>query len=120
MSDEESVVELYDESIQIRQQYQTATSLRVIHLEDFEAPFTLPSEDREAYLRRFATLFVDESRMREGSTGKIFQAVNAFGERFALKEYEDTSAQRIDHEYGAHRLVSGIKGYPPHSMAKRT
>lgn len=112
MSDEESVVELYDESIQIRQQYQTATSLRVIHLEDFEAPFTLPSEDREAYLRRFATLFVDESRMREGSTGKIFQAVNAFGERFALKEYEDTSAQRIDHEYGAHRLVSGIKGYP--------
>lgn len=58
MSDEESVVELCDETTQIRQRNQTATSLRVIHLEDFEAPFTLPSEDREAYLRRFATRFV--------------------------------------------------------------
>lgn len=112
MSDEESVIELYDESSNLSQQNQQTTPLRVIHLEDLEVPFTLPSEDREAYLRRFATLFIDESRVREGSTGKIFQAVNAFGERFALKEYGSVAAQRVSHEYEAHRLVSGIKGYP--------
>lgn len=112
MSNEESVIELYDESANLSQHNQQTTSLRVIHLEDLEVPFTLPSEDREAYLRRFATLFIDESRVREGSTGKIFQAANAFGERFALKEHEGAAAQRMMHEYEAHRLVSGIKGYP--------
>lgn len=112
MSEEKSVIESCDGSIQFCHRKQATASLQVIHLENFEAPFTLSFEDREVYLRRFATLFIDESCTRKGGTSKVFRVFNAFGECFALKEYEDTAAHRMNHEYKAHRLVSGIKGYP--------
>ena len=83
-------------------------SLRIVRLEDFEPPFTLSIQEHELYLRRFATLFIDESCTRKGGNATILCASNAFGERFALKVRESG----FDAEYGAHRLVSGIKGYP--------
>lgn len=82
--------------------------LRIVRLEDFEAPFSLSEENRDAYLRRFATLLVDEVRTKEGGNASIVPASNAFGERFAVKTFHAPSA----HEYDAHRLVSGIQGYP--------
>lgn len=119
MSDEESVVELYDESTQLRQRNQTATSLRVIHLEDFEAPFTLPTEDREAYLRRFATLFVGESRMREGSTGKISRLSMRLVSVSLLKSMKIYQPREWIMNMG--RIVSFRESRAiPRSMAKRT
>lgn len=107
-----------------------------VYLEDFSAPMTLFDAQRASYLRRFGTLFIDDVRMREGSTSNIFHATNAFGEQFALKvrKADATSAVdaasvadaaplldeampkssdfRFEHEYEAHRMLSDIKGYP--------
>lgn len=89
------------------------SSLRVVRLDDLEAPFSLSSPERDPYLRRFATLFIDDAHTREGSTGAVHYATNAFGERFALKAYKSAYDEaRFAREYEALRLVSGIKGYP--------
>lgn len=58
---------------------------RVIRVEGFEAPFSLAESEREAYLRRFSTLFVDERRSRRGGLGRVFHATNALGEQLAVK-----------------------------------
>lgn len=93
-----------------------AVSLKRVYLEDFSAPMTLSGVQRESYLRRFNTLFIDGARMREGSTSSIMHATNAFGEHFALKvrkvDESDAVNTHFEREYEAHRMLSGIKGYP--------
>lgn len=133
MTDEEE-----DDSLAIFEEEPIA-SLERIYLEDFCAPMTLSDGQRESYCRRFSTLFIDRSRTREGSTGSIIHATNVFGEHFALKVrkadvhrtmdaeiVEDTEAfgkavasdasrktdLHFEREYEAHRMLSGIKGYP--------
>ncbi len=114
-------------------------SLERIYLEDFRAPISLSDSQRKSYCRRFSTLFIDRSRNREGSTSSIIHATNVFGEHFALKMrkvdahramdakivegVEESDAATIsiasgkvdthfEREYEAHRMLSGIKGYP--------
>lgn len=108
MTEEETIIELFAEPEADFAHGTNMPSLRVVRLHDFVPPFTLSDKEHDPYLRRMATLFVDEERTREGGTGKVLHATNAFGERFALKLH-DTS---LDHEYEMHRKVSGIKGYP--------
>lgn len=106
---------------------ETTVSLKRIYLEDFSSPMTLSEVQRDLYLRRFNTLFIDSSRMREGSTSNILYATNAFGEHFALKarkietlgSMDDEAKDRVEivdylfeREYEAHRMLAGIKGYP--------
>lgn len=85
-----------------------ATSLQVVHLNDFTAPISLGVENSQAYTRRFATLIIDDSQTRVGGNGTIVSATNAFGEHFAIKILNGPS----EHEYEVHRTVSGIQGYP--------
>lgn len=85
--------------------------------------------DREAYRRRFSTLFLDESTARHGGLGTVVRATNPLGEVVALKmlrtpergELEDESshanrvalaAAAFRAEYDSHRSVSGFKGFP--------
>lgn len=91
-----------------------ASSYRVVHLDGFEPPFTLAPEQREPYLRRFSTLFIDDARTRRGSAGSVLHAINAFGERFALKVRNPIAGSDVcfSQEYEAHRRVSEIKGFP--------
>lgn len=105
---EETIIELFVEPEADFVHGTDTSSLRVVRLHDFASPFTLSDKEYDPYLRRMATLFVDEDRMREGSTGKVFHATNAFGEQFALKLYDVS----LDREYEVHRRVSEIKGFP--------
>lgn len=93
--------------------------MRVVRLEGFEPPFTLAADQREPYLRRFGTLFVNDERSRHGSTGSVLHAVNAFGEHVAIKVHShsegasaDEREQAFAREHDAHRKVSEIKGFP--------
>lgn len=106
------------------------SSLRLVHLRDFEAARAVRSEDRERFLRRFTTLFIDDESVRHGGIGCVLRAVNVRGERFALKtvgsglgmsesgEGGETSCQSsavlaaFEEEYAAHQALSGIKGFP--------
>lgn len=93
-----------------------APALRMTHVDDFVAPFTLSALQEDEYHRRFATLLVDTSRTRVGGTARVMCAMNAFGERIAIKvptPAEDMDAHaRADHEFQAHRVLSGVRGYP--------
>lgn len=84
------------------------TPLQIVRLDNFTPSVPLSEESRRLYTRRFATLFVDESRTKTGGNGTVISASNAFGERFALK----TLGGSFDHEYEMHQTVSGIQGYP--------
>ena len=42
----------------------TASPSRVMRIEELEAPFALGESERDVYLRRFSTLFVDGHRSR--------------------------------------------------------
>lgn len=93
--------------------------LKRVHLDDFSSPITLSGVQSDSYLRRFATLFIDDSRVHEGSTSEILHAVNAFGEHIALKarkpsslSFDQESEESFECEFEAHRALSGIKGYP--------
>lgn len=77
--------------------------LRVVRLEDFEPAVPLGADEREAYLRRFGTLFVDESRVRRGGIGSVAPATNALGERFALK-------MLLEPVVGGHEQSAGLRG----------
>lgn len=82
--------------------------LQIVRLDNFMPSVLLSEESRHLYTRRFATLFVDESRTKIGGNGTVISASNAFGERFAVK----TLGGSFDHEYEMHQTVSGIQGYP--------
>lgn len=58
---------------------------RVLRLRDFEAAEPLAASEREAYRRRFLTLFEDETTRRRGGLGRVSRVTNAMGEEFALK-----------------------------------
>lgn len=92
-----------------------ATTLKCIHLEGFSSPITLSDAQKDSYLRRFGTLFVDERCSREGGTSRVLHGVNAFGEHFAIKVRKPDDAPdplSFEHEYAVHRMLSDIKGYP--------
>ncbi len=102
---------------------------RLVHIDEFEAPIALEGGRREAYLRRFVTLFVDEGRVRRGGIGRVMRTTNAMGETFALKtlvlpERVD-AADEAEHgarirsltrafrqEYECHKALSGLAGFP--------
>lgn len=102
---------------------------RVVHLADFEEAVALAPSERDAYRRRFLTLFADESTCRRGGLGRVVRVANALGERFALKtltlperdelETEEDHAAHLDMlraafraEYEAHRALGGFRGFP--------
>ena len=103
--------------------------LRVMRMQQFEAPLSLSGDELEEYRRRFVTLFVDEGCWRKGGIGKVAQAKNAMGETFALKllvvpalsevATDDELKRQTDslelafrQEYECHRALSGLKGVP--------
>ena len=99
---------------------------RVITVRDVETPFPLSSEERDAYLRRVSTLFVDEGRGRRGGLGRVLHATNAQGERFAVKllilpDGRDDGAAEKDEaslrlafrrEYECQRSLALLRGFP--------
>ena len=108
----------------------TRPGLLLAHITDFEEPHTMTAAEREAYHRRFCTLFLDEGRQRRGGLRQVAHVVNAQGEAFALKtlilpkagdgQNEDAAARvalrlaAFEEEYQSHRALSGIKGFPRH------
>ena len=103
--------------------------MRLVHVDDFESPVSLEGADRDAYLRRFVTLFVDELHARRGGIGRVMRATNALGETFALKtlvlpdRVDSSSDEEHEHrieslkkafrqEYECHRALSGLAGFP--------
>lgn len=106
-----------------------APGQRMVRLGRFEESFGMADPEREAYRRRFSTLFVDEPTARHGGLGTVVRASNAFGEVVALKllrepargemESERAHASRVAlassafrAEYESHRSISGFKGFP--------
>ena len=104
-------------------------AMRLVHVDDFESPIALDDAQRDAYLRRFVTLFADEAHARRGGIGRVTRATNAMGEAFALKtlvlpdradstdaeEHErhiDSLKRAFRQEYECHRVLSGLAGFP--------
>ena len=99
-------------------------SMRLIRLNDFEAPFPLVGEEGDLYRRRFSTLFVDESRSRRGGLGRVTYAMNARGEQLALKtlilpEGDDERDDQAEvllgafrREYECQRALANLRGFP--------
>ena len=108
-----------DEAIEPERQ-----SVRLIRLDDFEAPFPLAGEEGDLYRRRFSTLFVDESRSRRGGLGRVTYAMNARGEQLALKtlilpkgddERGDQAEVLLDafrREYECQQALANLHGFP--------
>lgn len=97
--------------------------MRMVRVEDVEAPFSLEDDAREAHLRRFSTLFVDEGRARRGGLGQVAPAVNTHGEQLALKTLlppapgEDLETSRLRRaafrrEYECQRQLGALRGFP--------
>lgn len=117
---EASISQLPDTRVPISPAYAMA-GLRVVRLYDFEEAVPLPAAEREAYRRRFATLFVDDSHTRTGGIGQVVFALNAQGESLALKtlrpgELDEVSIKREEQafrsEYEAHLTLNGVRGFP--------
>lgn len=103
-----------------------ATGLRLVHIEDFSAPTTLQDDEQEAYLRRFATIFIDESRCREGNLGQVLYGEDTWGKPVALKVMNDAvvpdpaspsstrdlASEAFRRECETLRALSGVKGFP--------
>ena len=101
---------------------------RVVRIEEFEAPFSLDGEEREAYLRRFSTLFADDARSRRGGLGRVTHVTNALGEHYALKTLilpqgdnadedghaggEKTLTEAFRREYKSQRALANLRGFP--------
>lgn len=95
---------------------------RVVCVEDLEAPFALGEGERADYLRRFSTLFVDETSARRGGLGRVLRATNALGERVAIKMLalpdgvgeRDEAALReaFRREYECQRGLASLRGFP--------
>lgn len=97
------------------------SSLRLVRLQGFEPAEPLSDCARDAYVRRFATLFLDEKSVRRGGVGEVVRAVSPRGERVALKrltfDEADDDAQMalraaFDEEYEVHSRLSNLKGFP--------
>lgn len=104
---------------------------RVVTLRDVETPFPLGDAERDSYLRRVSTLFVDEGRGRRGGLGRVLHATNALGEQFAIKllilpdsgddeavggpggEKDEASLRlAFRHEYECQRSLALLRGFP--------
>ena len=70
-----------------------ATGLRLVRIEGFSAPTTLQEDEQEAYLRRFSTIFIDESRCREGGLGQVLYGEDTWGRPLAVKTTNTETAQ---------------------------
>lgn len=104
--------------------------LRVVSVRSFEAAHAVRSASRDEFLRRFATLLIDEESARFGGAGCVMRATNPRGESFAVKvlggrsaAYASLSSEvdseppawaqaAFEEEYAAHQSLSGIKGFP--------
>lgn len=102
----------------------------VLHLDSFEIPQAMSEDKKEAYSRRFLTLFLDEGQeMHRGGSGCVYRVFNARGETFALKRlviesrHQLTSEERYARmvagqreafrkEYESQQRLSGFKGFP--------
>lgn len=104
--------------------------LRVVSVRSFEPAHAVRSAAREGFLRRFATLLIDDDSARFGGAGCVVRATNPRGETFAVKllghgvarvsGFSDEPASEppawaqaaFEEEYAAHQALSGIKGFP--------
>lgn len=104
-------------------------SMRLVRLEGFEEAVALAKDERDAYRRRFTTLFIEDGRERRGGFGRVTHATNARGEALALKSLiipergadEDDAGYRervarleraFRQEYEDHRALAGLRGFP--------
>lgn len=73
--------------------------LCLVRLDRFEAPFVLAESERDAYVRRFTTLLLDESSVRYGGLGCVMRAKSACGEVLAVKRLlpQTESSQETSH-----------------------
>lgn len=101
----------------------TASSSRIMRIGELEAPFALGESERDAYLRRFSTLFVDGHRSRRGGLGRVYHATNALGEQLAVKKLilpeddrngldEESLRAAFRREYESHRELGALHGFP--------
>lgn len=58
---------------------------KVVSLDQLTPTHILPDEAQTSFKRRFSTLFLDESRSRNGGLSQVYFASNTLGEGFALK-----------------------------------
>lgn len=107
--------------------------MRVAHLGDFEPAHAVRASEHDDFMRRFTTLFIDDSTARAGGLGRVVRAANAQGESFAVKVLAEGSAPAqgdtgsgeaesegwdawreaaFDEEYAAHQALSGLNGFP--------
>lgn len=103
--------------------------MRLVRIERFESAVPLSSEEREPYIRRYSTVFVDESQSRRGGIGQISFALNAEGEPLAIKTlvrptrgageeqtpYDarlNTLRRLFRQEYESQRALNGMRGFP--------
>lgn len=99
---------------------------RVLRLEGFEPAVPVDPSSRDAYERRFVTLFEEGGAVRHGGLGEVRRVTNIWGEAFALKTLaaplspstpqDDASRKRREaafrREYRLQARVSGLKGFP--------
>ena len=99
---------------------------RVRRLEGFEPAVPVDPASRDAYERRFVTLFDEGGAVRRGGLGEVRRVTNIWGEAFALKTLaappspstplDDASRKRREaafrREYRLQARVSGLKGFP--------
>ena len=94
-----------------------------MRIEELEAPFALGESERDVYLRRFSTLFVDGHRSRRGGLGRVYHATNALGEQLAVKKLilpeddrsgldEESLRAAFRREYESHRELGTLHGFP--------
>ena len=105
------------------------SGMRVALISSFDPAVSLSGADRDAYARRFVTLFVSTAGEKHGGMGRVLKARNTQGELFAVKllnlpdrdedESEEAHVRRVEglraafqHEYDCHRRLSGMKGFP--------
>ena len=109
--------------VELERSNRMSKNLHFIRIDAFEPACVVPGAGRDAYCRRFTTLFLDESSARSGGVGEVVRAVNAFGEQFALKrlsadaaaDNDDLAAMMraaFDAEYDTHRKLSELRGFP--------
>ena len=99
---------------------------RVLRLEGFEPAIPVDPASRDAYERRFVTLFDDGLASRRGGLGEVKRVTNIWGEVLALKTLSlpkepsianggapvDALEAAFRNEYRLQCRVSGLKGFP--------
>lgn len=99
-----------------------AAGRRVLHLDEFEPAETLPSNEVDAYERRFVTLLQEPEVPHMGGSATVLRVSNLWGETFALKILTNASLEddarrtrreeAFRSEYRLQRTLSGLKGFP--------